>query len=161
MNNIRDKDGIFRIVGLGSVASMVRQMSEADAGKEYPVKKQDLVDMKVVLISGLGDLYSAISTDLVYSYPAYCREPNNNELVLSVQKRSFDYLSPGQRNWKNELLHDWLEEDSNIWGADAFKVTIYPRTLQSRIIISELRRRKELLCFSEDFSGKGYAGDTH
>jgi len=126
MNPITDHDGIYRIVGLGSVASMMRQLAYA-AGLSQ-VNEQDLIIFKAALIGGLGRFYSAVSTDLVYGYPA-CKDTRSNiqGLVLSVQERPLEYTPLGERAWRTEILHEWSSSDENIWNADAFKVTVYYR----------------------------------
>jgi tagatose 1,6-diphosphate aldolase len=107
---------------------MVRQIATSGTGAPRRVTGQDLVDFKAVLIGGLGGLYSAVSTDLEYGYPACLRVRDRMRgLILSVQKRTFGYVPLGERPWRNELLHEWLEAGKNIWDADAFKVTIYYR----------------------------------
>jgi tagatose 1,6-diphosphate aldolase len=132
MKNIRDKDGIFRILGLGSVASLAKQLSLT---KGESASEDDIVHFKSVLIKGLGELYSAVSTDLIYGYRAISENPEIiRGLVLSVQKRPFNYIALGQRDWKSDLITGWVVSRENLWHADAFKVTVfYRKDLERRI----------------------------
>lgn len=130
---IADEEGKFRIMGVGAQDTLRKLLAQFTGQTPQKIRFQDITTCKKSVIEVLSYQFSAVSTDPMYGYPSSVKYLSGHiGLILSVEKRGYQFAEEESKERKTELLPDWSVGKAKRAGADAIKLIIYYRKEASK-----------------------------
>lgn len=137
---IADKEGRFRIMGMGAQATLRRALAQAVGKDVAGISFEDIAAFKRSVIEVLSDYFSVVSVDPIYGYPSCIKYLSRYAgLILSIEKRGYESVGEKSVERKTHLLPEWVPGKAKRAGADAVKLIIYYRKEVSRQVFEYQR----------------------